>query len=220
MKIKEKVQDFLNEYNNKLQLMNTKLEEATTRIDELQIEISYIHLKDLPEAIERRVLENDATYENKLRKIVDKLQNELVSRQEEVLVLENARHRFKVEYADKITALELLYREEMKLVEKRQMALMMNAKRDYVIAILKEAEAIREYASINTRIQEVQYNGGRRTSVTSDFELKNAPIKEHLHYHDNVMLQLDLNTVKRLVKGTYSEADVKYLDTFKHRKDL
>src|SRR4051794_32213828 len=97
MAISEKITAFIDEYNTKLQNMSQKLADAQKQVDDLQLEINFINVKELPAAIERRVLSGEAANEQKLRKSLVKLNDELQSNQEVVLVLANALHRLKAE---------------------------------------------------------------------------------------------------------------------------
>jgi hypothetical protein len=218
--VKNRIIEFIDEYEDNLGLLNKRISDTHKRIEEIQLEIRYINEKELPEAVEKRVLDGDGNYESKLRKTLEKLKAELQSSEEEVIVLEAAIKRFMIVSAEKITKFEQLYREEIKLLEKKQYSKMMHFKKMYVDSIIDESKIIHEYYKLHNQLQSVQAAGGIKKNVYSELQLKNANNKEYLKTYDNVMLQLEVDTIKRLFSGNYSNADVDYLNEFKHKKDL
>ena len=102
----KKIKSFHTEYQHHLDKLNTKYNDTMTRIDELRIEIAYIQAEELPKAKELRLLKGEATLENRLSKKLERLQLEYQQKQEDVIILQNAIHNYKVASAEKIIELE------------------------------------------------------------------------------------------------------------------
>jgi hypothetical protein len=218
--IKEKVLAFYNEYQTKVSDINKKIAAAAQRVNDSNLQIKFIQEKELPSAIEKRVLEGDLGLENKLRKTLAKLEKEYQEANEEFLVLQNVLQKYKLESADKVAELQNLFRDERKLQEQSAYSKMMYYKKKYVDAILQESEAIQEYRDVDVKLQEVLLAGGRINSIYNVLEVDTAPLKSHLNRHNGIYLQLELDDVKRLVKGTVKPEELAYLNKFSNKKDM
>jgi hypothetical protein len=166
MAVQDKIKTFIDEYRTKLESMNQKLSEASTRASDLGMEINYINQAELPQAIEKRVLEGDSAMENRLRKTLEKLQAECQDKQETVLVLTNAIQRYKMESANEITSLERLFRDEKRIIEDKAFSSMAKHKGAYITALKNEAEALHSYQVMDSKIQNIKENGGRTPLFT------------------------------------------------------
>jgi hypothetical protein len=218
--IKEKVLAFYNEYQAKVSDINKKIAAAAQRVNDSNLQIKFIREKELPSAIEKRVLESDLGLENKLRKTLAKLEKEYQEANEELLVLQNVLQKYKLESADKVAELQNLFRDERKLQEQSAYSKMMYHKKKYVDAILQESEAIQEYQDVDVKLQEVLLAGGRINSIYNVLEVDTAPLKSHLNRHNGIYLQFELDDVKRLVKGTVKPEELAYLNKFSNKKDM
>ncbi|WP_078408725.1 hypothetical protein [Priestia abyssalis] len=218
--IKDKVLKFMAEYTDKVNEIQERITAGTERVKTLKMEIEYIKGKELPEAVERRVMTGDSSHENKLRKSLEKVEKEYQQLQEEIIVLQNVLQRYKVTAADEATKLESLFRDEYQLQEQKCYSRLMNVKYEYVQAMIKEGEALRELKDVDVMLQQIQYNAGRRNGVYTNLDVKTAPIPNHKDRFNNVYLQLSLDEIKRLVAGTYKPDELEYLKKFANKKDL
>ncbi|WP_409289629.1 hypothetical protein [Peribacillus sp. SCS-37] len=188
MQAKEKVLQFVAEYHENVAQLNEKISYSKQAIRDSQLEIQYIHAKELPEALEVRVLSGDNTMEVRLKKKVSKLEKELQEYEEELLVLESVLHRYKYGAGDKASEFEKLYREEKKILEQEVVGKMMRAKKEFKNAIEKESTTLRELNSVDVKLQEVLFEAGRKNGVYSYMEIPKS-------------VNLSTDEFKRLVVG-------------------
>jgi hypothetical protein len=220
MTVKEKATAFIDRYNQKLQQLNQKLQSCNERIEYLELETRFLQEKEIPEAQTKRVLEGDATLEKKLKKQLQKYQGELQEKQEEAVILSNAIQQYKYQAGEEASNISKLFNEDKSLQEKKAYGRMMNQKKSYIDAILKESETLKELSSVDGKLQQILVSAGRKKQVYSGIEVKTAPIPAHKEYHNGVYLQVGLDEVKRFVQGTYSKSDYDYLKPFANKKDL
>jgi hypothetical protein len=212
---KENVLQFMDEYESQVSKLNANVEACQNRINNINLEIQYINEVELVPAMERRVFEGDNTEEVRLKKRLTKLDGELVHETEELIILESLIPRYLIQSADKVAKLQALFQEEKREVESNQYGKMMKAKATYMETIQKEAEALHEFNSVDVKLQEVQYAAGRINSVWTALEVKTAASPDYKDKSNGVYLQLPLDDVKKLVKGTMKESELDYLKKFK-----
>lgn len=220
MSAKNKASELITEFNRKLQELNNTLSEVNQRAEELQLEINYINEKELPEAVEARVLTGDSTLENKVKKTLDKCREELQGKLESIPVLSNAIKRVQLEYAEKAVELERLVNEELRLEEQTRYAKMMYQKKVYVDTIIEESKELQNLNNLVSQLQELQVKAGLKNNVYNSFEFQSASNNTSVDNFNGVYLPLDYNEVKRLVTGQYSSRDVEYLNRFSDKKNL
>ncbi len=212
---KEKVLQFMADYESNVSKLNANVEACQNRINDINLEVKYIKDVELVPAIEKRIIEGDNTEEVRLRKKLTKLDGDLVRQTEDLIVLESLIPRYLVEAADEVAKLQALFQEEKREVESAQYGKMMKAKADYMETIQKESNALHEFNSVDLKLQEVQYAAGRINSVWTELEVKTAASPDYKDKSNGVYLQLPLDDVKKLVKGTMKEAELDYLKKFK-----
>ncbi|MFJ7994288.1 hypothetical protein ACIQY5_19195 [Peribacillus frigoritolerans] len=212
---KEKVLQFMADYESNVSKLNANVEACQNRINDINLEVKYIKDVELVPAIEKRIIEGDNTEEVRLRKKLTKLDGDLVCQTEDLIVLESLIPRYLVEAADKVAKLQALFQEEKREVESAQYGKMMKAKADYMETIQKESKALHEFNSADVKLQEVQYAAGRVNSIWTELEVKTAASPDYKDKSNGVYLQLPLDDVKKLVKGTMKETELDYLNKFK-----
>lgn len=205
---------FLSEHKEMVNKLNTDIGDCRKRIDELKIEIENINL-EMVSAIEKRVLEKDNSYEQKLKKTLKKLEAELQEKEEELPVLERLLPKYLDKSADKVNKLQSLFQAERKEVEETSYGNMMKAKAAYVNAIQKESEVLRKMKQVDVGLQEVHVAAGKSNSIWTNLEVKTAPRLSDKYRFNGVYLQLDINEVKGLVTGNMKQDALEYLDKFK-----
>ncbi|WNF35682.1 hypothetical protein RJD24_14635 [Bacillaceae bacterium IKA-2] len=214
----EKVQQFICDYNSKLDKLNQQISTCSTRNEELQLEIRFIKEVEMNEAIEKRVLEDNELMETKLKKKLNSLEEELQKSSEEFLVLNNVLQNFKIKSAEEVKKLHSIFTDERQLVERKAYAKMMHQKYLYIQAIMKEAEALHEVNKLDMEVQTIEFNAGRRNYIYTGIEVKSADVPTSAGRFNDVYLALSPQEVYILVKKL--PIDLKYLEAFKHKKDL
>lgn len=191
MPVKEKIKAFMAEYNRDLKTLKAKLEENARRLDEIFLEVRFIEEKEMPEAIERRVLSGDRDQETKLRKKLDKLQAERQERQEEQIVLSSVLSNFHLKKADDLQPLKRLFLEERGLLSREAQEKIMTAKDAYLDALQKETEKLHDLRGIEAELETIEVNAGRRKYVDPAFPLD---------WNHFAAMSLDKNQVAMIVK--------------------
>lgn len=150
---REKVLKFMADYNSNVSKIKNRISEGSQRLEVIQLEVNYLQQKEIPEAIERRVLTDDKTEETKLRKALEKLQNEQQELKEEAVVLESVLKKVLIKAADEVSGLQSLFQEEKREVESVQYGKMMKAKAAYMETIQKESKALHEMNNVDIKLQ-------------------------------------------------------------------
>jgi hypothetical protein len=69
MTVKEKAAAFITEYNQQLNTLKKRMDETGRRLEELALEIRFIEEKEIPEAVQRRVLTGERSKEKRSVKV-------------------------------------------------------------------------------------------------------------------------------------------------------
>ncbi|WP_066385492.1 hypothetical protein [Neobacillus mesonae] len=218
MKAIEKVQQFLTEYDTKVNKLNERIDSCSTRIEELQLEIRFIKEKELPEASIQRVIDGNTALEAKLKKNLAKLEAELIEKQEEAVILNQALNRYKFQAAKELKQYQQIFNDERAIDSNKVYSKMMAAKREYVETMKAEAEVLHKYKEIDVLMQGIEVAAGIKSTVYNIFEVDSAPIIGHLNRHNSVYLALTHEEVQKIIKK--QAIDLSYLDKFKHPKGL
>ncbi len=217
----DKITAFSNEYKAKISQVEERYAACSQRIEELQLEARFIREKEIPEASVNRVLNGDGGgQEAKLKKSLAKLEVELVEKQEELVILENALTQYKLKSAEEVRKMQQLFKNERKIAADKAYRKMMAAKREYVETMKAEAEVLHRFAELDMRIQEVEYAAGIRNGVYSGFEVDSATIPGNADRHNGVYLALTHDEVKKIIKNTARPSELEYLDKYKNVKGL
>jgi hypothetical protein len=135
MTVKERVTAFMTEYNQQLTALNDRISETGHRMEELTLEIRFIEEKEVPEALQRRVLTGDRSQEKKVRKSLDKLKTEKDEKDEDLVVLQSVLNKFKQQKADEMRQINHLFQEEKNLISNSAYERMTAAQKAYSDAI-------------------------------------------------------------------------------------
>jgi hypothetical protein len=168
---KDKAAAFVAPYQKELAAMQEKISQTESRLGDLQLEIKFIQEKEIPEAVERRVLTGDQQQEKKVRKSLEKLQKEFQEKSEDLIVIQNMLSRYKQQKADEIRPLLRLFQEEQRAVSHERYDRIMNARNAYKQAINTETDLLHVYRTIEADLQSVEVNAGRRKYVETVFSL-------------------------------------------------
>ncbi|MBN3553305.1 hypothetical protein JYA63_03440 [Fictibacillus nanhaiensis] len=219
-KAKDKVLQFVEEYNIRVSKFNNDIEASEKAIEDMKLEIKFINEVELTPAIEKRVVEGDSSFEDKLKKKLAKLEAEVVRKTEEVMILKKLLSNYLIESADKVTDLDNMFRNDKKIAEAKAYAMMMHSKKLYVDSIQKEAAVLQELKDVDVQLQQIQYNAGRTNGIYTEIDVLTAPIPSYKDRFNGVYLQLSLDEIRQLIKGTIKPEDLSYLIRFSHKKDL
>jgi hypothetical protein len=168
---KDKAAAFVATYQKELAAMQEKILQTESCLGDLQLEIKFIQEKEVPEAVERRVLSGDQQQEKKVRKALEKLQKEFQEKSEDLIVIQNMLNRYKQQKADEIRPLLRLFQEEQRAVSHERYDRIMNARNAYKQAINTETDLLHVYRTIEADLQSVEVNAGRRKYVETVFSL-------------------------------------------------
>lgn len=212
------VTEFINAYKEKSNQLNERIEGCNNRIEELQLEVRYMKEKEIPEASIQKVLTGEAGLKTKLKKKLDKLEDELVENQEELIILTNALQRYYLQAANDLKGYKQAFNDERAITSQKAYNKMMAAKREYVEAMKKESIALHKYQAIDAQMQLIEQQAGLKKDVYNIFTVNSAPMISHLNRHNNVYLALTHDEVKTIVSNP--SINFGYLDKFKHIKGL
>jgi chromosome segregation ATPase len=214
MKAKERVEKFIAEYREQLGKLETQLKEAVKRQEDIELEIQYITEKELPEAVEKRVLEGSDAEEVKIRKHLEKLKEELTRKAEEIIVLMQAIKNFKFEKGKELESLEKLFAEEKKLVSQDVYRKMMIAKRAYIDALIRESKILHDYHNTDIDLQNVMVSTGRKSHVYNYFSIESSRDFRNKYQFNNVYLPVTYEEVQKFIRGNFSKDEYEYLEKF------
>lgn len=171
MKIKDKAAGFVSEYNRDLSVLQEKINETESRLEDLSLEIRFIEEKEIPEAVQRRVLTGDNSQETKIRKQLNKLKSEEVEKSEDLIVLQNTLNKFLQQKANESQSLKQLFHEELRMISQERYKQLLAAKNAYKQAIKTETDILHLYKRIEADLQQIEVSAGRRLYVSTDFSL-------------------------------------------------
>ncbi|MDF2039351.1 MULTISPECIES: hypothetical protein [Cytobacillus] len=217
-KATEKIMAFIEEYKSKVNQLNEKIAATSQEMDDMKMEARFIREKELPEASVKRVLEGETAHEAKLAKKLEKLEADILAKQEELLILNKALQQFKLQSAEGLKQFHQLFIDERKIATDKAYSKMMNAKRAYVETMKAESELLHQYQAIDVQMQEIELEAGLRKDIYNILPLNAAPIQGHLNRHNGVYLALPNEDVQKIIKK--KRIDLGYLDKFKHSKSL
>ncbi|MED4037047.1 hypothetical protein [Niallia taxi] len=212
------VTEFIKAYKEKVNQLNERIEGCNNRIEELQLEVRFMKEKEIPEASIQKVLTGESGLETKLKKKLDKLEAELVEKQEELIIITNALQRYHLQAANELKGYKQAFNDEKAITSQKAYNKMMAAKREYVEAMKKESIALHKYQAIDVQIQLIEQQAGLKKDVYNIFTVNSAPMISHLNRHNNVYLALTHDEVKTIVSNP--STNFGYLDKFKHIKGL
>lgn len=220
MNVSEKINTLIAEYNEKVNQLTERINTTGQRIAENKLVARFIREKELPEASVKRVLEGDTALEAKLKKKLEKLETELLEKQEELLILTNALKRYKLQSSEELKQYQELFNDDRAIAKEKAYSKMMTKKREYIVAMQEEAEALHEFQAIDVKMQEIELEAGLRNGIFNTFTVDSAPIPSHLNRHSGVYLALTHEEVQKIIKKGIQPSELAYLDKFKHKSAL
>ncbi|WP_413308811.1 hypothetical protein AA0X95_11035 [Bacillus sp. 1P10SD] len=218
MTVKQQVESFIEEYNQKQTELRTRLQDTSERIEYLQLEIRFLTEKEIPSASAKAVLEGtDDSHVNKLKKSLQRYKDELEMKQEALLVLNHAIKQHQIKAGEKLVELDRLYRSEKQIQEKKHYSKMMYYKKQLIDTMIEEGGKLKELTSLDYKIQEILVQAGRKNGVFVDSNVKSTATNTN---DGRTYLPLSIQEVQRFVSGNFSETDYKYLRSHSSLKDL
>jgi hypothetical protein len=218
MTVKQQVESFISEYQSKLSELNTRLQDAVERAELLQLEIRMLNEKEIPDAQAKAILGGgDEGHVNKLKKQFAKYSDELQAKQEAQIILQNAIKKYQYQAGEKLVELDRLNRQEKSIQETKHYAKMMYYKQQFINAMIEEGKAIKELNSLDTMVQEILVQAGRKNGVYVDSNVKSTASNTG---DGRIYLGLSIQEVQRFVRGNYSSSDYDYLKKYSSLKDL
>ena len=217
----EKAEQFYTEYEEKLTKLKNLTKNSLERADYLQLEIRMLNEVAIPRAQTKAVLEGTGNSEViKLKRQLQKFQDELQEKQEEQVILHHASEQYKVQVADTAAELQKLLKDETDLAENKAYANMMYAKKQYIDAIIQQAKPLQELNSIDAKLQSILVDAGRQKNIYSGIVVKTPLDPQYKAQHDGVYLQLSLQEAKSFILGNYTKDSYDYLHKFANPKNL
>jgi hypothetical protein len=218
MSVKNQVETFIQEYNQKQTELQERLQDTSNRIEILQLELRFIQEKELPEASTKAVLDGtDDSHAKKLKKDLQKYQAELETKQESLLILSHAIKQHRYQSGDKLVELDRLYRSEKQIQESKHYAKAMYYKKLYVDSMIEEGQKLKELNSLDFKIQSTLVEAGRKNGIYTDSSVKSTATNTG---DGRTYLPLSIQECQRFVSGNYSSSDYDYLKKFSSLKDL
>lgn len=216
----EKAEQFYNEYQEKLAKLKELTKNSLKRAEYLQLEIRMLNGVEIPRAQTKAVLEGTGNTEiNKLKKQLQKYQDELQEKQEEQIILQHAADQYKVQVGETADELKKIIADETKIAENTAYSNMMHAKKQYIDAIIEQGKALQKLNGMDYKLQSVLVAAGRQKNVYSGIEVKSPMNPDHIT-SDGIYLPLSLQEVKNFVRGDYSKSSYDYLNKFANPKNL
>lgn len=217
----DKAKQFIEKYNADVQKIKEKIDACPAKIEYLQLEIRVLNEFEIPKAQQKAVLgETDNSQVKKLKKQLQKFEEELQETKEEQLILVNALERYQHDVGDDVAEIQNLFNQDRQLIEQKCYAHMMHAKKQYVDEILKQSVAVRELCNIDSQLQQLLVDAGRQKNVYASVAINTPFNPTYKNDTGGVYLQLDYYEVKRLITGKYGESDYNYMNKFANKKDL
>ncbi|MFB5196150.1 hypothetical protein ACE198_14675 [Neobacillus sp. KR4-4] len=153
---------------------------------------------------------------SKLQKQLQRYTDELQTKKESEIILLNAIKQYQYQAGEKLVDLERLYKQEKYLQESKHYSKMMYYKREYVNAMIEEGKAIKELNQLDTKVQELLVQAGRKNNIYTDSSVKSTPTNSG----NGNYLALSHQEVSRFVSGNYTSTDYDYLRKHSSLKDL
>ena len=217
----DNAKEFIQEYQTKIQEIQKKIEACTPEIEYLQLEIRMLNEVEIPKAQTKAVLEGtDKSNVAKLKKQLQKFEDELQEKHEEQLILNNALEQYRYQVGDQAEEIQTLFRQERELVEKKCFAHMMYAKKQYVDEILNQSVALRSFSNLDSQLQQILVDAGRQRNVYPNITIKTPLNPANKNNTGGVYLQLSFNEVKDFITGRYPASSYDYMKKFSNKKDL
>ncbi|WP_409253851.1 hypothetical protein V1502_08120 [Bacillus sp. SCS-153A] len=178
MTVKDKAAAFLTEYKNELSLLQERIITAEKRIEDISLEIKYLEEKEIPEAVQKRVLSGNRTQEAKVRKQLDKLKCEKEELHEDLIVLKRVIQNFHQQKAAEVGKLKGLFQEELRLISQARFDRLMKARKAYQQALKTETDVLHIYQKLEAGLQNIEVAGGRKSYVETTFSLHPLKMRE------------------------------------------
>lgn len=216
----EKAERFYSDYQKKLEELKELTQKNYERAEYLQLEIRMLNEVEIPKAHTKAVLDGTGNNEVvKLKKQLQKFQDELQEKQEEQIILQHAADHFKVQVGETAAELKKIIADDTKIAENTAYANMMHAKKQYIDAIIEQGKALQKLEGIDYKLQSVLVGAGRQKNVYSGIVVK-SPLNLDNITSDGIYLPLSLQEVKNFVRGDYSKSSYDYLNKFANPKNL
>jgi hypothetical protein len=217
MTIRQQVESFINEYGQKLQDLSTRLQDAVNQAEYLQMEIRFIQETELPEASAKAVLDGtDDSHVVKLKKQLQKYQEQLQTSLEKQLILQQAIKQYQYQSGEKLVELDRLYRQEKSIQESKHYSKAMYYKKMYIDSLIEEGQKLKELNQLDTKLQQMLVDCGRKSGVYTDSAVKSSPTNSG----NGTYLALSHQEVTRFVSGNHTASDYDYLRKHASLKDL
>jgi hypothetical protein len=218
MSVKNQVESFIQEYNQKQTELQDRLQDTANHIEILQLEIRLLNEKEIPEASAKAVLSGtDDSHVKKLKKSLQRYSEELEAKQEAMLILSHAIKQHRYQAGDKLVELDRLYRSEKQIQESKHYAKAMYYKKLFVDSMIEEGQKLKGLNSIDFKIQEILVQAGRKNGIYTDSSVKSTATNTG---DGRTYLPLSIQEVQRFVSGNFSESDYLYLRKHSSLKDL
>lgn len=216
----EKAEQFYNEYQEKLDKLKELTKNSLERAEYLQLEVRMLNEVEIPRAQTKAVLEGTGNSEvTKLKKQLQKYQDELREKQEEQVILQHAADQYKVQAGEKADELKKLITDETRIAEDTAYANMMHAKKQYIDTMIEQGKALQKLNGMDYKLQSVLVAAGRQKNVYTGIMVK-SPLNPDNITSDGIYLPLSLPEVKSFVRGDYSKGSYDYLNKFANPKNL
>jgi hypothetical protein len=211
----DKVKDFINQYNEKIQELSEKLQVSQEQAEYLRLEIRMIQEVELPKSQADEVLNGTTGQSAKLKKDLAKYQDSLQLESEKQLIYANALSQYKHRIGEDALKIEKLFKEEKSIQDKKHYSKLMYQKKAFVDALVEAGISIRETNKIELALAEIIVEAGRRNGVYLDSSPKHTVSNTGGTY-----LALSHQEVSRFLTGNYSANDYDYLKKHQSLKDL
>ncbi|WP_430789476.1 hypothetical protein VBD025_03945 [Virgibacillus flavescens] len=207
----KQIESFINGYHTGLKKLSDKLNNHKQTVEDIEMEVRFIRDVEMTQAIKKRLLDDDATMEDKLKKKLSKLESQLLAMNQETPVLESIMEDYKLKQGKESSKLERLLRDEMSVAETTSYNNMMKAKKAYFEVILQEAKTLQNYNKLDSSLQQVQVNAGRKNNIYSGIQVKTAPSSSEAINYNGIYLQVTYQDLQRIITGNFSSYDIGYL---------
>lgn len=210
--IRERVIEFEKEFTDQLEKIEKQIMECGKEIENLQLELKFVTEEEYPKATETRILSGDPTEANKLKKLMDKLQDQIRDKQEDLVVYHNIKDRFIAEKVEESRDFIIPFNEEKRANTSAQYEKMLKAKRAYLETIQEESKPLHDFQAADLKLQHVLSYGGV-VKPLSGFPLDLALKHGERMFHNNVYLAVTNAEATRFIRQSPNTDDLDYLPT-------
>jgi hypothetical protein len=218
MNVNDKVNQYINEYQQKLQGLQEKLQVTSDRINYLELEVRMLQEVEIPEAQTKALLEGTGeALVVKLKKSLTKYSEDLQVQRENQIIYTNAIRQFKINAGPEVAKLHASFSQEKAILEAKQYAKMCHAKKAYVDSLIEESKVLHEASRLDIRLQEMLVESGRKNGVYTDSSVRTTTTNTN---DRRIYLPLSYHEVQRFINGNYTDSDYDYLKKYADKKAI